>query len=263
MLTLRSPAKINLFLRVKDKRLDGYHNLDTLIQTVDLCDTLYVSLAKEDYITCTNHLAPTDDSNLISKATKLFRVKTGIEDKLHVHLVKRIPIEAGLGGGSSNAATTLWAFNELCGKPATLQQLMQWGAELGSDVPFFFSEGTAFCMGRGEIVQRLPAFTEQKIWIVKPHFGSSTAEVYRNFSPSSVHFPSESLYFNDLEPIAFSLKPQLAKLKNELLAMGFATVVMSGSGSSFFCIGQISSLSIPHTFCYNVAYINRKSSCWY
>ena len=143
MLTLASPAKINLFLRVLHRRQDGFHDLASLMQTVDLSDTIHFRLGEEDGLTCTNERLPTDNSNLILKAADLFRRKTGINQGLVAYLEKRIPMEAGLGGGSSNAATPLWAFNSLCGSPATEAELVSWGAELGSDVAFFLSHGTA------------------------------------------------------------------------------------------------------------------------
>ena len=136
-LTLASPAKVNLFLRVLRKREDGYHQLASLFQTVDLCDTLYIRLGEADRLTTKSSDVPLSADNLIMQAVQLFRQKTGLPISAEIHLVKRIPVRAGLGGGSSNAATTLWALNQLTGRPVTDQQLSRWAAELGSDASSF------------------------------------------------------------------------------------------------------------------------------
>lgn len=275
MLQLFSPAKINLFLRIVSKRSDGYHNLSSVFQTISLGDTLTIELHDHDVLTCTDPSLPIDDSNLILKATNLFRRKTNLAQGFKIHLIKRIPIQAGLGGGSSNAATTLWACNQLTKANVSLNSLKEWSAEIGSDISFFFSQGTAYCTSRGEAVYHLPALETKALWIVKPQGGLSTPEVYRrlNFStPVSEKavkrdldgFLSGSLpYFNDLEKPAFEIRPELLELKTFLLECGFETVLMSGSGSSFFCLGEgkipeQSNLTLIHAF-----YINRSLLNWY
>lgn len=275
MLTLFSPAKINLFLRIVSKRPDGYHNLSSLFQTLSLGDTLSIEPSSEDLLTCTSASLPTDNSNLILKAAALFRRKTGLQQAFKFHLIKRIPIEAGLGGGSSNAATTLWGCNQLCNTNIPLTTLQEWGAEIGSDIPFFLSEGTAHCAGRGEIVTNLTAMPSQSLWIVKPSAGLSTPEVYRRFKLAtqfSVDQEKEDqcacqlgrfCYFNDLEAPAFEAKPELKQLKEELLRNGFKTVLMSGSGTAFFCIGQGTLPKDPDITIYPVTFLNRSSTTWY
>lgn len=136
-LTLKSPAKVNLFLRIVGKRPDGYHELASLFQSISLYDLLHFTPSTQDVLTCTDPSLPIDKTNLIWKAVDLFRKKTNLHTFVKVHLEKNIPTQAGLGGGSSNAATTLWALNQLCGKPATDLQLSQWAGEIGSDVSFF------------------------------------------------------------------------------------------------------------------------------
>lgn len=138
MLALVSPAKVNLFLKVLNKRRDGFYNLASLFQSIDLCDTLHLRLQNKDELTCTNECIPTDSSNLVLKAAQVFRQYTGKQFGIRAHLEKIIPAEAGLGGGSSNAATTLWALNQLHGNTVPLNTLIQWGAKVGSDVPFSF-----------------------------------------------------------------------------------------------------------------------------
>lgn len=275
MLTLKSPAKVNLFLRVVGRRADGYHNLASLFQVISLFDVIHFVLNDFDSLTCTDPTIPTDASNLICKAVKLFRQKVGINFGLRVHLEKNIPHQAGLGGGSSNAATTLWALNELLGHPATIDDLLHWSAELGSDVPFFFSHGTAYCTGRGEIVRPLQPPPQKLFWVVKPDFGLSTPHVFQQlqFDKLLQRDPERSLaeclsgnlsLFNDLEEPAFALSPELELMKKELLGSGFSSVVMTGSGSAFMCFGEgkiIPSETTKRFF--EVNFVNREVGSWY
>lgn len=274
MLRLFSPAKINLFLRIVSKRSDGYHNLSSVFQTITLGDTLIIEPSAYDRLTCTDPQLPTDESNLILKATALFRRQTNLKHAFNIHLIKRIPTQAGLGGGSSNAATMLWACNQLAKTNLPLHILKQWGATIGSDVPFFFSEGTAYCTGKGESVQPLSALASRSLWIVKPPEALSTPEVYRRLgfdssaqlsTPSDLEaFLSGSLpLFNDLEVPAFDIYPQLKKLKATLIESGFETVLMSGSGSAFFCIGQGSLPSNLSVTSFPVQFMRRGTYDWY
>lgn len=272
-----SPAKINLFLRIVSKQSNGFHHLSSLFQAVSLGDTLTVSLDDKDLLTCSNSSLPLDGSNLILKAIDLFRRKSGYRCAFKIHLTKRIPMQAGLGGGSSNAATMLWACNEILNAGISTTQLQQWGAELGSDVPFFFSEGTAHCTGRGECVHSLPALSNASISIIKPPYGLPTKDVFEHlnyksvFSPDSIQqdlnncIEGNIAYFNMLEKAAFELRPQLAALKNQLLQAGFKAVIMSGSGSSLVCIGEnMHPLEIQENHSlFPVSYIRRTSNAWY
>jgi len=240
-LSLTSPAKVNLFLRILGKRTDGYHALASLFHTIDLADTLTLTLSKEDTLTCTD--ASIGPNNLVTTAVDLFRRKTGLNFNVSIHLEKKIPTQAGLGGGSSNAATTLIGINQLLNSPIPTQELQQWSAEIGSDVPFFFSSGTAYCTGRGEIIREVPRF-EGKLEIVKPPEGLSTPAVYKalNLSECSKKDPEELLegflnkkpvFLNDLERPAFKLMPSLEAIKQKHGA------IMSGSGTAFFYEGTI------------------------
>ena len=151
-LHLFSPAKINIFLRVVRRREDGYHDLASLFHVIDLGDDMTFSFlpagANQDALTCNVPDVPTDASNLVVKALNLFRRKTGAAQRWSVDLVKRVPHGAGMGGGSGNAATALWAANEMCGRPATNEELLQWSGEIGSDISVFFALGAAYCTGR-------------------------------------------------------------------------------------------------------------------
>lgn len=263
-LSLFSPAKINIFLRIIRKREDGFHDLASLFQTVGFGDYLHFkkldSTAKEDILTCNMEGVPTDSSNLVLRAIELLRNKCDINDQyFEVDLVKHVPHQAGLGGGSGNAAAALYGANELLGNPATLEQLVEWSGDLGSDITFFLSRGTAYCTGRGEImtpVDPLPNSEGQKLCIVKPDIGLSTPSVFKalDYDKLSTADPEEVLkvfqrdgidteekdevFINDLEAPAFKVLPELDALKNDLKSCGFKTVMMSGSGTSIFCIGS-------------------------
>ncbi|NNM42838.1 MAG: 4-(cytidine 5'-diphospho)-2-C-methyl-D-erythritol kinase [Chlamydiae bacterium] len=248
-LVLFSPAKLNLFFRVLRKREDQFHEIASLFQAVDLGDYLHLQKAEEDVLTCTDHRIPTDSSNLVLKAAELFRKKTGIPAFAHFHIEKNIPIEAGLGGGSSNLASTLWGLRCLYAPYLSAKTLKEWASEISSDGPFFFSSGRAYCRGRGEIIEDIPEIQKQSLWIAKPVEGLSTPSVYKSCKPELLpqRDPDEivngfvrgnSSYFNDLEVSAFTLLPRLALLKNELLSLGFTEVVMTGSGTAFFCTGE-------------------------
>lgn len=247
MITLKAPAKINLFLRLLGKRADGYHEVASLMQTIDLADELRLELADKDQFSCSSAPLETQD-NLVIKALNAFRQHYSAPFEVRVHLSKNIPVEAGLGGGSSNAAALLNGLNELLGLPLEDEELYQIACRLGSDVPFFLKGGTAFCKGRGEEIKRLKKCDSQVVWIVKPPYGLSTPLVYQNVHLASLqerdpllslqeHLLGHGPYYNDLEEAAFTLAPQLATLKATLLTQGFSPVLLCGSGSSLFCLG--------------------------
>lgn len=258
-----SPAKINLFLRVLRKRPDGYHDLSSLFQIIDLGDTIDIEFSNRDSLTCTDPSIPTDETNLILKATTLFRRKTGSKQGYKIHLDKHIPSQAGLGGGSSNAATTLWACNQLAGNIVTPELLKKWAGEIGSDVPVFFSHGTAHCTGRGERVHHLPPLGPQSLWIVKPPIGLSTPEVFRKFRLNDQGLAIGDYFLNDLERPAFELRPELKMLKESLLKSDFDTVLMTGSGSAFFCLGEGRPPAQMGLFMVQARFLNRTRCQWY
>ncbi len=274
MLTLFSPAKINLFLRVINKRPDGFHNISSLFQAIDLGDILTFQLHHEDVLTCSDSTLPTDSTNLILQAVNLFRRKTGSNLFFKIHLEKKIPVEAGLGGGSSNAATTLWALNILSKLGLTSSTLKEWGAEIGSDVAFFLSTCTAYCTGRGEKIKEIAPLSSCNVYIVKPSTGLSTPAVFKQLKASTAEkqqadtdfeqiLCNKISYFNDLEKPAFKINPDLYFLKQQLINKGFKTVLMSGSGSSFFCIGEGELKSEENLYIYTAKFINRKVNEWY
>ena len=269
MLSYNSPAKLNLFLHTIQKREDGFTEILSFFQAVDLQDTIQIQKAEKDELTCSHPSIPLDSSNTILRALDLFREKTNLSTPVHIHLEKKIPIEAGLGGGSSNAATTLWALNELFQQKLSNTTLQEWGAEIGSDVPFFFATGQALVKGRGEIIEPLHLEKFFSCWLAKPEFGLSAKEVYQALDFSKV--PKRSFlenidsmeYVNDLEIPAFALQPRLRKIREHLLNMGFSQVVMTGSGSTFFCLGNVTPKPIDDLSYYSVQGTQRTFTSWY
>lgn len=204
-------------------------------------DRLFFSFADTDSITCTDPSIPCDETNLVSKALTLFRNRFPTPP-IKIHIEKNIPIQAGLGGGSSNAATTLKALNQLLGNPATTAELIEIGAPIGSDVAFFFSSGTAYCTGRGEILAPFTLPAPLSGWLAKPTYGLSTPLVYKNTRIEELppRDPLDALknypqFYNDLEIPSFRLEPRLPILCKQLL-QSFSTVTMTGSGTTFFCL---------------------------
>lgn len=249
-----SPAKVNLFFRVLKKRQDGFHDIATLMQAISLGDFLVFELYNKkgaDVLKSNAPFLPLDHSNLIFKALALFKEATGIKDfHIHVTLDKQIPIMSGLGGGSSNAATTLWALNKLLKTKISTAKLRELGAALGSDVPFFFSSGIARCGGRGEKIQACEACDLDDFWILKPkNIQLSTSLVYQHCIPNVLTHEDPKNFFqsfkennpvflNELEFSAFKLVPKLKAFKAQMYSCGFRHVMMTGSGSAFIAFGH-------------------------
>lgn len=231
---LFSPAKINLFLRVTNRREDGYHELSTLMQAVDLGDFISLDHGKTDFLSCTDRGIESDERNIVWKALLLFRQKTSLTSPVHIKLEKKIPVQAGLGGGSSNAATTLWGLNALFGFPVSEKVLQEWSIELGADVPFFFSLGTAHCYGIGEVVQLRP-MQQNTYYLHKPLMGLSTPQIFRAFD---LHHASreDRDYHNDLEQTAIKISPSLARFRDRFASF-YRHFFMTGSGSGWIGVG--------------------------
>lgn len=274
MLTFSSPAKLNLLLKIERKRRDGYHELTTLNQAVNLLDTLSFSLSDVDHLISSDQTLSTGKDNLILQAVSLFKEKTGIKQGVSIKLEKNIPIESGLGGGSSNAATTLYALNQLFQTNLSDESLATLGATLGADVPFFFSCGTAKCRGIGEQVTNMPPLKEKKFWIFKPKKGLSTPLIYQRYRQEekvpfdvenhlSLLMQGKSCYYNDLEESAVVLLPFLGRLKLDLFNQGFFDISMTGSGSAFFASQTNLLPKVENTDIYSVKTMNRSINQWY
>lgn len=254
-----SPGKINLFLNVLDRRPDGFHEIETVIQPVPIYDHLTFSKTSSGIsLQCDRPELPVDDTNLVVRAAKAFFEKARISAGVRVELKKNIPMAAGLGGGSSNAAKTLQALNELFDGPLSHLQLQETASSLGSDVPCFLYDQPVLATGRGEMIVPLPSFpvlNRLSLLLVHPGFGVATAWAYQQFSklPSSHkksgaardfidHLQKQNSkaamagFYNSLETPVFMKYPILALYKEFFLAGGALTSMMSGSGSSVFAL---------------------------
>lgn len=247
-------AKVNLFLSVVGRRPDGYHEVETVMQSVDLFDE--VDVGRAEVTTVSIKWAPGLSGpvpaapDLVEKALGVFAEATGREAEAEVRVVKQIPIGAGLGGGSADAAAALLGINELLDRPASLPELEEMCARVGSDVPFALRGGVALATGRGEMLS--PLSCPACLWwvLAMPEAGLSTASVYRRrdeLPPAPRGRDSQELtdalgagdlrgvgasLHNDLEEAAFSLDPSLASRKRALLDAGALGAVMTGSGSA-------------------------------
>lgn len=249
-------AKINLYLDVKDKRPDGYHEIESVMQQVSLCDT--VSITKNDYtgenritVTCTDETIPTDRRNIVWKCAEAFFDAFSItEYDLSIHIVKRIPSAAGLAGGSSDGAAVLKLLNAAYDIHAPIDKLCEIGGKIGADIPFCLIGKTCICRGIGEILSPVEMpFQPFGVLIVFPGNGISTPEAYRRLDAcepdkhihtiSDVLLPMQSgmtplNLYNAFERAVFPVHEGAAYLRNRLLDLGAVTSLMSGSGPSVF-----------------------------
>ncbi|MCW1915346.1 4-(cytidine 5'-diphospho)-2-C-methyl-D-erythritol kinase [Luteolibacter sp. GHJ8] len=245
-LVIEAPAKLNLSLRVVRRREDGFHDIDSLmVRLPGLCDRLTISASQEDRFTCDDPTVPADGSNLVLKARDAYRTASGVSTPLAIHLEKRVPHGAGLGGGSSDAAATLRAMDRLHGDALGTERLMEISATLGSDIPFFLGPPAARATGRGEKIEaaEVPPFLH--VLLLKPSFGVATPDAYKRWLESKELpgisygpqvFPWGELV-NDLERPVFQKHLFLAEMKAWLLACaGVSGALMSGSGSTMFAV---------------------------
>ncbi len=269
----KSPCKVNLILNILGKRADGFHELETVMQPVNLCDAMTFERAGGSLqLTCSHPELPCDSKNLVHRAATSFLAAANISDGVKIHLQKNLPLAGGIGGGSANAAVTFSALNELFGAPLPVEKLHELSAALGSDVPFFLYDKPALATGRGEKVRTLENFLALKgraFFLVHPGFGISTPWSYQTLA----RFPkdqngtpgraeklvaalqiSDSLapiggegrgegaaldhFYNSLEAPAFDKFPVLQLYKEFLRENGALVSLMSGSGSTTFAIAE-------------------------
>jgi 4-diphosphocytidyl-2-C-methyl-D-erythritol kinase len=252
-ISLPSFAKVNLDLRILGTRPDGFHNLKTVFQSLALFDNVTVTARRGPLtVTCDEPDIPTDQRNLVWKAASLLhRVSTGkttAPRDITIDLRKRVPPEAGLGGGSANAAMTLLALNTLWKLNLDMASLTRIGARLGADVPYFLAGGTALGLGRGDDVYPLADMPSVHVVILRPGFGVSTADAYRWYdeevrkplkepAPRTVPpgWPAWSATLrNDLEVPVVRHHPAIGRIRQSLVDSGAAFAAMSGSGSAVF-----------------------------
>lgn len=252
MLYEKAPAKINLTLDVLHKRPDGFHEVEMIMTTVDLADRVWIRPSNDGQINMkvSERFVPNDRKNLAYQAADLLRRKYGIRDGVEITLDKKIPVAAGLAGGSSDAAATLRGLNRLWKLQLSADELADIGSKIGSDVSFCVHGGTALAKGRGEQIQHLPAPPNCWVILAKPSISVSTADIYRNLDISSIKHPDtagmlDALHSGDydkmcaslgnvLEPVTMKIHPQVVILKEKMEQFGADAVLMSGSGPTVF-----------------------------
>jgi len=245
---LLAPAKINLSFEIKGRRADGFHEIETLMAPITLADRLTIERAGDDgevRFSCDDPTLPANDDNLVVRAARLFRERTKITSGIALSLEKKIPHGAGLGGGSSDAASTLLGLNELFEAELSQDALLKFAAELGSDVPFFIARSPAICRGRGEIVEAITFNMKFRLLLLKPDFGVPTPWAYGRWKesrelPSVDYAPQEfegTRFVNELERPVFEKFIFLARLKTWLRQQAeVAVALMSGSGSTMLAV---------------------------
>jgi len=254
MLSLLAPAKINLTLEVLGERPDGYHEIRSLMQTIDLCDRIRLRLGQNTRFVCDKPELVVAKS-LISQATVLLKQATGCAKGATIEITKRIPLSSGLGGDSSCAAATLQGLNKLWGLDLSPKELLELAIKLGSDVPFFLYGGTALVEGRGEIITKLPLLPHK--WVVLmipdvPKFPEKTKRLYASLKTNhytdgkiSQNFVralkggskiSPSMLFNTFENVAFDQFPGLKTYKEHFIKLGAQNVHLAGSGPALFSL---------------------------
>ncbi|MCH9024350.1 MAG: 4-(cytidine 5'-diphospho)-2-C-methyl-D-erythritol kinase [candidate division Zixibacteria bacterium] len=275
---IHAPAKINLFLQVLGKRPDGFHNINSLMQAITLFDRLKIEKIDEPEcrVKLTGNLSSTAiENNLVTRAYELFKKEFGLKSGIKVDLEKNIPIAAGLGGGSSDCAAAMIAYNLIFDLKLSNSELVNFSLKLGSDIPFFFSRGQALVSGRGEIVEETSFPVDYNIIVVSTGIPVSTVQSYKALNlklttnkststlepncGSDIYIELLSRLKNDLEAIQFEFTPGLLVIKEELLKSGALLARMSGSGPTMFGIfldnckrRRVSSVNFPDCHLYTV-----------
>ena len=254
---VKVPAKINLALHVLDRHDDGYHELLTVFQAVDLWDEIVIRPSADLAFDCNRPELITKD-NLVLRAARRLQQSCGISTGLRFELTKRIPIQGGMGGGSADAAGTLIACNQIWKLGLSVDELSEHGAQLGADVPFFLTGGSALGSGRGDSIHALTPFPRTALMLAIPPFGTATGELFAA-ATKRLTLPREAVNFraffeqldstflnpssavegddwmqNDLEAAAFESRPELSLMRDRIQAAGARRAMMSGSGSTIF-----------------------------
>lgn len=250
----KAPAKINLGLDALYKRKDGYHELEMLMTSVDLSDRLTFTSSSDNQLILTsdNSFLPMDKRNHIYQTVMLMKERFNIQQGVQIHLEKKIPVAAGLAGGSSDAAATLRGLNKLWSLNLTLEEMAKIGAEIGSDVPYCVYGNTSFVTGRGEILDELPPIPQCWVVLVKPKISVSTKTIFNSLSFESIQHPDinkikTAIYQKDyellthslgnvLEPVTVKRHPVVNQIKQKMLQFGADAALMSGSGPTVFAL---------------------------
>lgn len=253
MLTIKGNAKINLTLDVLYKREDGFHQVEMIMQSIDLADVLHLEERKTGNISIATTIArlPCDQRNLAYRAAALLKETFQVKNGVHIFLEKNIPVAAGLAGGSADAASVLIGLNQLWKLGLSTNELEMLGAKLGSDIPFCIKGGTVLATGRGELLQPLAEIKPCYIVLAKPPIGVSTAWVYRQYRGQDVKTHPNTLgvkssleqgdltgvakgLCNVLETVTIPVHPEIKKLKQSMMQHGAMASLMSGSGPTVF-----------------------------
>jgi len=253
----KAPAKINLSLDVLRKREDGYHEVEMIMTMVDLADRLEMEELPRDTIIISSQAGyiPLDEKNLAFQAAKLVKDRCGVKKGVYIHLDKRIPVSAGLAGGSTDAAATLRGLNRLWQLGLSADELRRMAEELGSDVPFCVTGGTAIARGRGEKLEPIAAPPPCWVVLVKPPINVSTADVYGRFRVNEIKRRPQTQGMlqaiergdfagvcaslgNVLEDVTTALHPEVRYIKEAMLRLGADGALMSGSGPTVFALVQ-------------------------
>lgn len=254
-----SPCKVNYMLAINGVRPDGFHNLLSIVAPTRFGDTIEISEAERDFLTCNLEGVPCDESNLVMKAVALFRQASGLDRHFEFNLIKRVPHGAGLGGGSSNGALALKAINEICGSPLGADKLLELCAKMGSDCPLFLQNKAVVMRGRGELVEDLPdaaakLISSFKLLVFKPNFSINTGWAYKRMREiASAYIPeaaAEDMFktfaqnpaletlplVNNMQIPAFEKFPALEAIIGFVKQKYRVPAIMSGSGSACFAI---------------------------
>ncbi|PAV28559.1 4-(cytidine 5'-diphospho)-2-C-methyl-D-erythritol kinase [Virgibacillus profundi] len=250
----KAPAKINLALDVLSKRDDGYHNVEMLMTTIDLADRIELCSLEQDRIKISleSRYVPSDERNLAYKAAYAFKKKYGINKGIHINIEKNIPVSAGLGGGSSDAAAVLRGLNRLWSLNIPMDELAELGATIGSDVPFCVYGNTGIAKGRGEIVERLASPPSCWVVLAKPDIGVSTRTIFQRINIENLTHPNTAEIIdaltnkdfkqmcanigNALEEITLNVYPEVQRIKDVMRQAGAPGVLMSGSGPTVYSL---------------------------
>lgn len=277
----KSYAKINFAINVVSKLDNGYHELDMVMSKIDFYDKIYVATMKEDAVklTCTNRFIPIDERNLVFKIAHRVKDKYNIVEGLVIHIAKFIPIQAGLGGGSSNAATTLEILDEMFSLNLTLNDKIELTKDFGSDIPFFFNNGVSRVQGIGDFISNIEnnLDTDIRVILVKPKLGVSTKVVYESLLYDTMVHPNvdnvvqainDNNYDllvksigNSLQETAINVCPSIKELKDELDSYGVDVSLLCGSGSTIFALTRdanvVNKVKQAHKNKKNFVYISR------
>lgn len=249
---IKANAKVNLVLDVVRRMENGYHELDMIMVPLSLCDTLHVEFAQEDKIVCGEANFPLDESNTIYKAILLMREHFHLKEHFHVEVEKRIPMQAGLAGGSADGAAMLKAIISMCGLNPSEEEMILIAKKIGADVPFCYINEASRVQGIGEKVRRFKINCPFYMLLVKPEQGVSTGLAFKGIDFATCIHPNVDMMEkalkeddyetflsslgNTLEQSAFNITPVIKDIKEELYALGMDGVLMSGSGSTVFAI---------------------------